>query len=590
MQTETVEIFPWNENFETGLSVVDAQHRTLVLLLNKLVAHLAYQADAPALNAIFEELRQYTATHFATEELIWQEHFSDDAWLIRHRDAHHDFIDEVIRLKDEQCSKTIDDVVADIVKFLTHWLAFHILESDKRMAKVVLALPTGVSLQSAKKVSDNEMAGSTRVLIDTVMTMYDKLANNTVRLTREINARKKIEEKLKAAKRQADAANRAKSVFLANMSHEIRTPLSAIIGMVHILKNEGMPPKQEERVNKIDQAGKHLLSVINDVLDLSKIEAEKFQLEQRHVSVESLVENVASMLADRMREKNIKLILCLEKLPRNLLGDPTRLQQALLNFSTNALKFTDAGSITISTQLLEEDDTGVLVRFLVQDTGIGIKPDKIPKLFRAFEQADATTTRKYGGTGLGLAINKKLAQLMGGDVGVESTPGQGSCFWFTARLNKHFDNVDQPEAQRHGLEDQVLLDHFAGSRVLIAEDEPVNREISTYLLESVGLLVDQAEDGEIAVRLAEKYEYALILMDIQMPRLNGLDATRAIRAIAGREHVPILALTANAFDDDQQRCRDAGMNGYIIKPIDRSHLYATILKWLSKASAKRQTD
>ena len=582
MSIDTIEIFPWNENFETGLAVVDEQHRILIALLNKLVAHLAYQSDVPTLNAIFEELRQYTATHFSDEETIWQEHFSDDAWLKWHRHAHHDFIDEVIRLKNEEGIKSLDEVIGDIVKFLTHWLSFHILESDKRMAKVVLALPTGMSLQQAKEVADNEMAGSTRVLIDTVMTMYDKLANNTVRLTREINARKKIEEELKTAKQKSEVASRSKSAFLANMSHEIRTPLNAIIGMVHIMKNEGLPSAQEERLDKIDQAGKHLLSVINDVLDLSKIEAERFQLEEKHISIESLVENVASMLADRIRQKNIKLIICLEKLPRNLLGDSTRLQQAILNFTNNALKFTDEGSITLSTKLLEEDDKSVLVRFQVDDTGIGIESSEISRLFHAFEQADAATTKKYGGTGLGLAINKKLAALMGGEVGVESTPGQGSCFWFTARLIKDTENTSQWQMPQRGSADKLLVDHFAGTRVLVVEDEPINREISTYLLESAGLIVDSAEDGEVAVEMAKQNDYALILMDLQMPRLNGLDATRAIRTIPGRETIPILALTANAFDEDQKRCQDAGMDDHIIKPIDRNYLYATIFKWLNR--------
>lgn len=583
MSNANLEIFPWNENFETGIPFVDEQHKTLISLLNKLVAHLAYQADAPALNAVFDELRSYTCTHFADEEALWQDHFSDDAWLKWHKHAHHDFIDEVIKLKQEEGTKPLDDVIGDIVKFLTHWLAFHILESDKRMAKVVLALPSGMSLQHAKQVADEEMTGSTRVLIDTVMTMYDKLANNTVRLTREINARKKIEAELTTAKQQADAANRSKSAFLANMSHEIRTPLSAITGMVHIMKSEGLPPPQEERLNKIDQAGKHLLSVINDVLDLSKIEAEKFHLEKKNIIVESLVANVASMLTERIREKNLKLIISNEKLPGNLLGDPTRIQQAILNFANNALKFTEQGSITISTQLLEEDSDSVLLRFEVKDTGIGIEPDNIDRLFLAFEQADASTTRKYGGSGLGLALNKKLAKLMGGDVGVKSAPGRGSRFWFTARLGKNPDLPEHSHPEQFGSIEKQLTKCFTGTRVLIAEDEPINREISTYLLESVGLVVDPVEDGAIAVEMVRKNNYALILMDVQMPNLNGLEATRSIRAIPDKKHIPILALTANAFEEDQQRCKEAGMNDHIAKPIDREQMFTTIHKWLSSS-------
>lgn len=582
MPTPSLEIFPWNENFETGIPLIDDQHKRLIELLNKLVSHLAYQADAPALDAVFEQLKAYTAFHFADEEAIWQKHFGDEDWVGWHKHAHGDFIDEVIKLKQEENIKPLDDVIEDIVTFLTHWLAFHILESDKRMAKVVLALPSGMSLQQAKEQANKEMEGSLKLLINTVMTMYDKLANSTVCLTREINARKKMEEELRQAKKQADEASRSKSTFLAHMSHEIRTPLSAITGMVYIMKNEGLQPAQVERLDKIDQAGKHLLSLINDILDLSKIEAEKFQLEEKDIAIEALMANVASMLSDRIDEKKLKLTLSNEKLPYNLKGDPTRLQQAILNFANNALKFTEKGSITLRAQKQEENSDSVLLRFEVEDTGIGIDESTINRLFNPFEQADSSTSKKYGGTGLGLAINKKLAELMGGSVGVESTPGVGSRFWFTARLIKSVHAVKSVSVPESNYAEEQLKSCFSGTRVLIAEDDPFNQEVSVYHLESVGLQVDLVGDGAAAVEMAKQINYALILMDMQMPNLNGIEATRAIRLLPGREKTPILALTANAFDDDRQSCLDAGMNAHISKPIDRKILFQTLLKWLMK--------
>jgi hemerythrin-like metal-binding protein len=298
-----VEIFPWNDNFDTGIAEIDEQHRTLVDLLNLLVSHLAFQSDLPTLNSIFERLKDYTVVHFQTEERIWANYFHGDTWESWHRDSHADFIAKVIQLKDSDEGKSIDEVVEDIVSFLTHWLALHILESDKRMAKVVLALPSGVSLEQAKQIADDEMSGATRVLIDTVMTMYDKLANRTLHLTREINMRKRAEHELQAARVEADRANLAKSQFLTNMSHEIRTPLNAITGMTHLLKRSGVTPQQAERLDKIDAAGQHLLEIINSILDLSKIEAGKFVLDEVDVRIEALVANVVSMLGDRAKSK-----------------------------------------------------------------------------------------------------------------------------------------------------------------------------------------------------------------------------------------------------------------------------------------------
>ena len=387
---------------------------------------------------------------------------------------------------------------------------------------------------------------------------------------------------LSRAKEAAEAANVAKSAFLANMSHEIRTPMNGILGMAHILRRGELTPKQRERLDTIDSAANHLLGILNDVLDISKIEAGKFVIEETPLAVEDLMGRVASILAEGAARKGISVCIADESFHGRLMGDPTRLEQALLNFAGNAVKFTEQGSVILRAEKVHEDERCVVVRFEVEDTGMGIAPEAIPRLFRAFEQADNSMTRRYGGTGLGLAITRRLAELMGGEVGVESTPGSGSVFWFTARLGKPVaaDDEDVIGVEPGMAEDQLRLRH-AGTRILVAEDEPVNVEVSRMLLEAAGLVVDTAVDGAAAVALARDGNYALILMDMQMPNLNGVDATRAIRALPGHETTPILAMTANAFYEDRRACLDAGMNGHICKPVDPEVLYRTVLMWLS---------
>ncbi len=545
-----------------------------------------------------------------------------------------------------------------------------------------------------------------------------RVAERTLELQKVNTALREHEDELEIARARAEDASQMKSDFLANMSHEIRTPMNAVIGMSHLTLATDLTTRQRDYVEKIQRSGQHLLGLINDILDFSKIEAGKLEVEVVDFALRGVLDNVANLVSEKCAHKGLELLFDVDPaLPDHLRGDPLRLGQILVNYANNAVKFTERGEIIVRVTETVRDDTGVLLRFEVHDTGIGLTPAQQSRLFRSFEQADTSTTRKYGGTGLGLAISRKLAGLMGGEVGVQSQAGVGSTFWFTARLGlgtahhapllptpdlrgRHVLVVDDSEQARHILGEMLTrmsftvttassgkeavalaraaeqagrpcelafldwmmpgmdgfdthralarlqrpphtiivtaagrddvqdelqragltlmlskpvspsalfdaamqalggqarsaderaahaprraahLSAIAGARVLLVDDNDLNQQVGAELLSGAGLAVDVAHNGQVALDMLAQTSYDLVLMDMQMPVMDGLTATRHLRQNPAWADLPVLAMTANAMSHDRELCLAAGMNGHLAKPIDPDALFATLLQWI----------
>jgi len=400
---------------------------------------------------------------------------------------------------------------------------------------------------------------------------------------------------LAAARDEAESANRAKSTFLATMSHEIRTPMNAIIGLAHLLEREVTTPRQRERIGKITTAARRLLHIINDILDLSKIEADKTVLEIIDFAVGATCEHAVSLVRESAQQQGLGLAVEIDpRLPPMLRGDPGRIEQILVNFLSNAVKFSERGTITLRATRMDDGetpDTPVRLRLEVEDQGIGLNAEQRAKLFKPFEQADSSTTRKYGGTGLGLAISRGLVELMGGQIGADSAPGRGSRFWVVLPLAQGDTGMPARSADQDPLPDanafaSWLLANRSGCHVLLAEDNTLNQEIASELLQNVGLRVTIAQNGQEAVTMAGQAHFDLILMDLSMPVMGGLEAAATIRTLPGQAATPILALTANAFKEDRQRCLEAGMNDHLAKPVTPTTLYQALARWLPGASPR----